>query len=75
MYLSGLSDLFPTSSPWVLSVGATMLGTNQNNTVTDAFASPVNAPVCQSRSVSCARGDVTTEEVKRCDELWILLDN
>jgi hypothetical protein len=52
-----------------------MLGTNQNNTVTDTFASPVNAPVCQSRSVSCARGDVTTEEVKRYDEFCFLLDN
>jgi subtilase family serine protease len=58
----GLSDLFPTSSPWVLSVGATMLGNNQNNTVTN-FASPVTAPVCKQRSVSCARGDVLTEEV------------
>lgn len=59
----GLSDLFPASSPWVLAVGATMLGTAPGNAAWDPQASPVTAPVCHKQGSSCARGDVLTEEV------------
>jgi len=60
----GLSDLFPASSPWVVAVGATMLGTNPNNTAAEEpLGTPVTAPVCHKNSISCARGDVMTEEV------------
>ncbi len=58
----GLSDLFPASSPWVVAVGATMLGTNPNNTRLST-STPVTAPVCHKNSIACARGDVMTEEV------------
>jgi len=56
----GLSDLFPTSSPWVISVGATMLGTSSGNALSDA--SPVTAPVCHKPGVTCARGDIMKEQ-------------
>lgn len=59
---AGLSDLFPASSPWVLAVGATQLGTNPGNSEVPA-SSPVTAPICRSPGISCARGDVLTEEV------------
>lgn len=58
---AGLSDLFPSSSPWVLSVGATMIGNAVGNSQTGS--SPVTAPVCRQPGVSCARGDILTEEV------------
>ncbi len=48
---NGLSDLFPSSSPWVLSVGATQLGTNPGNERAPE-ASPVTAPVCRQPGVS-----------------------
>jgi len=62
---AGLSDLFPSSSPWVTSVGATMVGNAVGNDepLNEEEASPVNAPVCLKRSVNCAKGDVTSEEV------------
>ena len=56
----GLSDLFPSSSPFVLSVGATMLGNKAGQAIMD---SPVTAPVCRRRGISCARGDVLQEQV------------
>ncbi len=43
-------------------MGATMLGTNPNNTAVP-LSTPVTAPVCHKNSISCARGDVMTEEV------------
>jgi hypothetical protein len=39
-----------------------MLGTTPNNTAVP-LGTPVTAPVCHKNSISCARGDVMTEEV------------
>jgi subtilase family serine protease len=53
----GVSDLFPSSSPYVTSVGATMIGPPASSSPVTARGGAVNAPVCQS--YTCATTPMT----------------
>ena len=44
----GVSDLFPSSSPYVTSVGATMIGPPSPSASAAADSGSLNAPVCSS---------------------------